>query len=141
MSKTCDFYQVHLVYFCMEETVSKLPWWLNLLVKILFVDLLIVLFVAGWSWISKNYDMISLSNRFFVGGAIAILISLASGMGNWENRSDWRQMLAGSAGNANLTERNQRMMADMVQVYALAFVMIPAGLIAILIAVMLGQFA
>ena len=125
----------------MEETVSKLPWWLNLLVKILFVDLIIVLFVAGWSWISKDFDMVSLSNRFFAGGAIAILISLASGIGNWENRSDWRQMLAGSAGNANLTERNQRMMADIVQVYTLAFVMIPAGLIAILIAVILGQFA
>jgi hypothetical protein len=33
------------------------------------------------------------------------------------------------------------MMADIVQVYALAFVMVPAGLIAILIAVILGQFA
>lgn len=140
MSKTCDFSQVHLVYFYMEETVSKLPGWLNLLVKTLFVDLLIMLFVAAWSWISKDFDLVSLSNRFFVGGAIAILISLASGMGNWENRSDWRQMLAGSAGNANLTERNQRMMADIVQVYALAFVMVPAGLIAILIAVILGQF-
>jgi hypothetical protein len=125
----------------MEETMSKLPWWLTLPVKILFVDLIIVLFVAGWSWISRNFDLVSLSDRFFAGGAIAILISLASGLGNWENRSDWRQMLAGSAGNANLTERNQRMMADIVQVYALAFVMIPAGLIAILIAVLLRQFA
>jgi len=141
MSETCDFYQVHLVYFHMEETVSKLPWWLYLLVKILFVDLIIALFVAGWSWISKDFDMVLLSNRFFVGGAIAVLISLTSGMRNWENRSDWRQMLAGSVGNANLTERNQRMMADIAQVYTLAFVIIPAGLIAILIAVMLGQFA
>ena len=110
--------------------MSKLPWWLRSLVKILFVDLVIAFFVAGWSWISKDFNLVSLSNRFFVGGAIAILISFASGMGNWENRSDWRQMLAGSAGNADLTERNQRMMADIVQVYTLAFVMIPAGLIA-----------
>ena len=50
-------------------------------------------------------------------------------------------MLAGSAGNANLTERNKRMMAYMVQVYALAFAMILAGLTVILIAVLLGQFA
>ena len=121
--------------------MSKLPWWLSLLVKILFVDLAIALLVAGWSWISKDFGMVSLSNRFFSGGAIAILISFASGLGNWENRSDWRQMLAASAGNANLTERNQRMMADIVQVYALALVMVPAGLIAILIAVLLGQFA
>jgi hypothetical protein len=121
--------------------MSKLPWWISLIVKMLFTDLVIGLFVGGWSWIAKDFGLVSLSNRFFVGGAIAILISLASGMGTWENRSDWRQMLASSAGNANLTERNRRMMADVVQVYALAFVMIAAGLVAILIAVMLGQFA
>jgi len=124
-----------------EEIMAKLPWWLNLFVKVLFVDLAITLFVAVWSWITKDSSLVSLSNRFFVGGAIAVLISLASGMGNWENRSDWRQMFAQSAGQANLTERNQRMMADIVQVYSLAFVMIPAGLIAILIAVLLGQLA
>ena len=121
--------------------MSKLPWWLNLLAKILLVDLVIALLVGGWSWITKDSSMVSLSKRFFVGGAIAILISLASAMGNWENRSDWRQMLARSAGAANLNERNQQMMADIVQVYALAFVMIPASLIAILIAVFLGQLA
>ena len=68
-----------------------------------------------------------------------MLISLASGLGNYENRSDWRQLLAQSAGQANLNERTQRMMTDMLQVYGLAFVMVPAGLIAILIAVCLGQ--
>lgn len=119
--------------------MSKLPWWLNLLVKILFVDLVIALLVAGWSWMTKDSSMLSLSNRFFIGGVIAILISLASGLGNFENRSDWRQIFAQSAGQANLTERNQRMMADIVHVYALAFIMIPAGLVALLIAVLLGQ--
>ena len=121
--------------------MSKLPWWLNLLIKILIVDIAIALFVAVWSWLAKDFSLISLSNRFFVGGAIVVLISLASNMGNFENRSDWQQIFAQSAGQANLTERNQRMMADMVQVYALAFVMIPAGLIAILVAVFLGQLA
>jgi hypothetical protein len=121
--------------------MSKLLWWLNLLFKILFVDLIIAIFVVLWSWITKDFGMISLSNRFFIGGVIAALISLASGLGNYENRSDWKQLLAQSAGQANLTERNNRMMADIVQVYALAFVMIPAAVIAILIAVLLGQFA
>ena len=50
-------------------------------------------------------------------------------------------MLAQSAGQANLAERNNRMLADMAQVYSLAFVMIPAGVITILVAVLLGQFA
>ena len=90
---------------------------------------------------AKGFTLVSLSNRFFTGGVIAVLISLASGLGNYEKRSDWRQIFAQSAGRANLTERNQRMIADMVQVYALAFVMVPAGLIAILIAVFLGQLA
>jgi len=43
------------------------------------------IFVGGRSWIAKDFDRISLSNGFFVGGAIAMLISLASGMGHWEN--------------------------------------------------------
>ena len=122
-----------------EEIMSKLPWWLNLLVKILAVDLIIALFALGWSWLTKDSSLISLSNRFFLGGAIAILISLASGMGNWENRSSWQQMFARSAGVANLNERNQQMLAEMTQVYSQAFVMIPAGAIAILIAVLVGQ--
>jgi hypothetical protein len=127
--------------FYVEEMMSKLPWWLNLLVKILIVDLGIALFVAVWSWMVHDFGLISLSNRFFVGGVIVVLISLASNLGNFENRSNWQQILAQSAGQVNLTERNQRMMADMVQVYALAFVMIPAGLTAILISVFLGQLA
>jgi hypothetical protein len=122
-----------------EEIMSKLPWWLNLLVKITFVDLVIALFAIGWSWLAKDSSLISLSNRLFVGGAIVILISLASGMGNWENRSSWQQMLARSAGAANLNERNQQMLAEITQIYSLAAVTIPAGMIAILIAVLVGQ--
>lgn len=121
--------------------MSKLSWCFTLFIKILLVDLVIALFVAFWSLIVKDFGTILLSNRFFAGGVIAILVSLASGMGNWENRSDWRQMLAQSASQANLGERNDQMMVDIVQVYALAFVLIPAGLIAILIPVLLGQFA
>ena len=103
------------------------------------MDFIIALIVAGCSWIARDFDMVSLSNRFFIGGVIAVLISLASGMGNWGNRTDWRQLLAQSAGQPNLAERNSRMIADALQVYSLAAVMIPAGLISILIAVILGQ--
>jgi hypothetical protein len=49
--------------------------------------------------------------------------------------------MAQSASQANLPERNARMMADLAQVYSLAFVMVPAGLVAIAIAVILGQSA
>jgi len=41
--------------------MSKLPWWLNLSVKILFVDLVIALFVTGWSWMMKDFGMVSLA--------------------------------------------------------------------------------
>jgi hypothetical protein len=139
MAKTCNSSQVHIVQSSAEEFMSKLPWWLNWFIKILFVDLVIALFALGWSWMTKDFSLVALSNRFFVSGVVAILISLASGLGNWENRSDWRQIFAQSAGQSSLTERNQRMMADMVQIYALAFTVIPAGLIAILIAVLLGH--
>jgi hypothetical protein len=118
--------------------MSKLPWWLKLCLQILLMDLVIAILILGWSWFTKDFSTVSLSNRFFIGGVLAILISLGSGMGNFENRSDWRQMYAQSAGQANLTERTNRMIADIAQVYALAFVLMPAGLIAILIAVMIG---
>lgn len=121
--------------------MAKPPWWLNILFKILLVDLLITLIVLGWSWGMKDFEIVSLSNRFFIGGAIVVLVSFASSWGNWGNRSDWRQTMAQSAGQANLAERNARMMADIAQVHALAFVMVPAGLIAIVIAVILGRFA
>lgn len=139
MPKTCNFSQAQIVDSVVEDIMDKLPWWLKLLAEILLVDLIIALFVAGLSWLTQDFSLFSLSNRFFGGGVIAILISVASGIGNWGNRSDWQQMLAQSAGQTNLTERNSRMMADIAQVYALAFVMIPAGLLAILIAVILGQ--
>lgn len=141
MPKTCNLSQAPLVYLSMEAVMSHLPWWLKLFVQILLVALLIALLVMGWSWMTGDFGTVSLSNRFFMGGVLAILISLGSGLGNFENRSDWRQMYAQSAGQANLTERTQRMMADIVQVYALAFTMVPAGLISILIAIALGQSA
>ena len=119
--------------------MSKLTWWLSLLGRILFVDLLVVLFVIGWSWLTKDFSLLSLSNRIFVSMILVASFSLASGLGNFQNRADWRQLLAQSAGQANLAERNQRMMSDMLQVYGVALVMVPAGLIAILIAVCLGQ--
>jgi hypothetical protein len=121
--------------------MSKLPWWLGLLVKILLIDSVIAILVAAWSWIAGDFSAVALSNRFFAGGVIVILISLASGLGNWGNRSDWRQMLAQSAGQANLAERNRRMASDIVQVYALALVMIPAGVISILVAVLVENLA
>lgn len=121
--------------------MAKSPWWLSILFKILLVDAVIALVVLGWSGVARDFSAVALSNRFFAGGVVAILVSLASGAGNWGHRSDWRQTMAQSAGQANLGERNARMMADIARVYALAFVMIPAGLIAILIAVLVGRLA
>ena len=119
--------------------MSKIPPWLSLVLKILLVDGLIALLVAARPWIAGDSSLVALSNRFFAGGVIVILISLAAGLGNWGNRSDWQQMLAQSAGQANLAERNQLMVADIVQVYSLTWVMIPAGLVAILMAVLVGS--
>jgi len=140
MSKTCNPSQVHLVYFRWRKSCLNDPDG-STYASILIVDLAIALFVVVWSWVARDFSRVALSNRFFIGGVIAVLISLASGLGNYENRSDWRQIFGQSAGQADLAERNQRMLADMVQVYALAFLMIPAGLIAILVAVFLGQLA
>lgn len=121
--------------------MAKLPWWFSIIIKILVVDLVIVLIVLGWSWFAKDFNVAALSNRFFIAGAAAILLSFASSVGNWGHRSDWQQLYTQTASQANLPERNTRMMADIMQVHALAFVMVPAGSIAIVIAVLLGQSA
>ena len=121
--------------------MAKLPWWLNIIIKILIVDIIITLAVLVWSWLTKDFGMVSLSNRFFIGGIVAVMISIASGLGNWGHRTNWQQMLAQSATHANQTERNAQMMSDITKIYALTFVMIPAGLIAIVIAVILGRSA
>lgn len=121
--------------------MTKLPWWLNFIVKILLVQLAISLLVGGWSLLKLDFSLLSLSNRFFMSGVLVILISLAAGMGNLGNRSEGKQIYAQSAGQADLTERTKLMMADMTRVYGLAVVMLPAGLTALLIAVILGQFA
>jgi hypothetical protein len=125
----------------MEAGMDKLHGWLDLLIKILIVDVLIALGVVAWSWFAGDFSVVSISNPFFIGGAIAIALSIASSVGNREHRSDWRQLLSQSAGQANLHERNSRMISDIVQIYAFAMVMIPAGLIAILASVLIGQFA
>ncbi|HSK66606.1 MAG TPA: hypothetical protein VK888_06735 [Anaerolineales bacterium] len=57
--------------------MSKLPSRLSLLVKIMLVDGLIALLVGAWSWIAGDFSQVALSNR-----------------------SDWRQMLAQSAGQS-----------------------------------------
>jgi hypothetical protein len=124
-----------------EENMAKRSWWLKLLLQIVLVDLLVCLGVLSWSWLAGDFNWISLSNRFFLGGVLTILVGAGSGLGNWENRGDWQQMYARSAGPASLTERNRQMMAEILQVDSFMFLMIPAGLISILVAVLLGQFA
>ncbi|HEX2992567.1 MAG TPA: hypothetical protein VHO49_17915 [Anaerolineales bacterium] len=63
--------------------MSQLPWWLNLVMKILSIDVLIAFLVAAWSWIAGDFSAVAPSNRFFASGVIMILISLASGLGSW----------------------------------------------------------
>lgn len=120
--------------------MSKLPWWLKLCVQILLVDLVIAILVLGWSWFTKDFSTVSLSNRFVMGGALVILLGVSAGLGNWENRADWQQIFARSAGPASLNERNQQMMTEILEVDSFMLLMIPTGLIAILIGILLGQF-
>jgi hypothetical protein len=118
--------------------MSKLPWWLKLFAQILLVDLVVALLVLGWSWITKDFSITSLSNRFFVGGIITILIGVSAGAGSMESRTDWQQVWARSAGPASPAERHQQVIADFAQEHEFVFLMVPAGLIAILIAIVLG---
>ena len=63
MLKPCNFYTFPS-YALNGENLSNKPWWLNLLVNILVVDVIITVIVLAWSWIVADFSPISLSNRF-----------------------------------------------------------------------------
>jgi hypothetical protein len=61
---------------------------------------------------------VQFSNGFFIAGVIIILIGTLSVVGGLEQRGDFPITYAESAGPASISERAQRMMADINQRYS-----------------------
>ena len=101
------------------------------------LTLLISLVVLIIGVVLKWNTSVQFSNAFFAAGAIAIVIGTFSVTGGLEQRGNFGMTYAESAGQASISERTQRMMADINQRYGVLILMIGTGilLIAILVAI------
>ncbi len=98
----------------------------------------LVLLVIGnfyhWS------DPVKFSNAFFTAGAILIILGVFSIAGGFMQRANFNITYAESAGQANLAERGQRIVADINQRYGSMIFLLVTGLLLIGIAVVIGNF-
>ena len=94
---------------------------------------LLIGYLLHWS------EPIQYSNGFFASGAILIVLGFYSVAGGFAQRGNFGMTYAESAGQANLSERNQRMEAEIIQRYGSMIFLLVTGLLLILIAVGIGQ--
>lgn len=73
----------------------------------------LVIYLAG----ARN--AVLYSNGLFLASGILIFIGLLDLMGGYRMRSDFKTVYSQSAGDPNLHQRNQRWMADTLQVYSM----------------------
>jgi hypothetical protein len=101
--------------------------------------LLISLVILMVGFVLKWNTSVQFSNAFFVAGAIAIVIGTFSVTGGFEQRANFGMTYAESAGQASISERTQRMMADINQRYGVLILMIGTGILLIAISVAISR--
>ena len=79
------------------------------------------------------------SNGFFAAGALFIVLGIFSVTGGFQQRSKFSIVYAESAGQAPISERVQRMMADINQRYSAMVLSIGTGLLLIVISISVHQ--
>jgi len=114
------------------------PWWLDLFLKVMFVEAVFVGVVMGWSWIASDFDAVSLSNRFFMCGMVAGILSAFSIYGNKSYLGNFSVTYAQSVSDMNMAERTNRMMKNMYRGYRFSVIMFLSGALAILMAVLIA---
>ena len=118
--------------------MSRKPWWLNLLVNILVIDIAIAVVVLVWSWIVADFSTISLSNRFFICGTAVIVIGVFSIYGYKTHLGNFSTIYAQTVSDMNLSERTDLMMKDLYRGYGFSIMMFLSGSLAILASVLLA---
>jgi len=99
----------------------------------LLISLIVIIVGMVYHWNKP----VQFSNGFFAAGAIVIVIGTFSVTGGLEQRANFPILYAESAGQASISERTQRMMADINQRYGMMTLLMGVGalLIGISIAV------
>jgi hypothetical protein len=82
---------------------------------------------------------VQFSNGFFAAGALLIVLGTLSVTGGFQQRADFSIVYTESAGSGSLSERAQRMMADINQRYGAMILLIGTGLLLIVISIGIHQ--
>ena len=78
-------------------------------------------------------------NGFFAAGAIFVVLGILSVAGGFQQRADFPIIYAESAGAASISERTQRMMAEINQRYGSMILLIGTGLLLIVVSIGIYQ--
>jgi hypothetical protein len=120
----------------MERKSSHILRWAG---AMLGLTLLISLAVVAIGLLFQWNTPVQFSNGFFVAGALMIVMGILSVAGGFQQRTNFPLMYAQSAGQASISERTQRMLADIRQGYGTMIVMAGTGLLLIITAIAIHQ--
>ncbi|HLE90509.1 MAG TPA: hypothetical protein VI753_05110 [Anaerolineales bacterium] len=118
--------------------MSNKPWWLNLFLNTLLIDIISAGIVLAWSWIAADFGAVSLSNRFFMCGITANVIGMFSIYGYKSYLGNFSMTYAQSVSEMNIAERTHLMVKDLHQGYGFSIMMFLSGGLAILVSVLIA---
>ena len=111
----------------------------RLLGTILGLTLLVSLIVVVVGLVLRWNTSAQFSNAFFIAGAITVVIGTFSVTSGFEQRADFEVTYAEAAGDASISERTQRMMADINQRHGILILLVSTGLLLVGIAIVIPQ--
>jgi hypothetical protein len=120
----------------MEKQISPI---LRLVGTILGLTLLASLIVVIVGLVFQWNTPVQFSNGFFAAGAISIVLGTFTITGGLQQRGMFSLMYAETSSQASISERAQRMMADINQRYGMMILLISTGLLLVGIAVLIPQ--
>ena len=103
------------------------------------LTVLVSLIVVVIGLISRWDQPTQFSNGFFIAGAIVIVLGTFSVTGGLQQRANFPLAYAETASDASISERAQRMMADINQRYGVMSLFIGAGVLLIAISIAIGN--
>lgn len=118
---------------------SKSAHFLRLAGIVLGLTLIVSILVLSIGFINNWHDPVAFSNGFFIAGGILITLGALSVAGGFLQRADFKMTYSESAGQANLAERSQRIVTDVLQRYGTMTLLLGAGTLLIVIAVLIGK--
>jgi hypothetical protein len=128
------------VFLRLEESMEqKGSLWLRLLGTVFGITLLVSLIVVGIGVFFQWNTPTQFSNGFFAAGMLVVVFGILSVTGGFQQRASFPLSYAETASDASISERAQRMMADINQRYGMMILMIGSGIVLIAISIAVYQ--